>query len=90
MEFLLPWLVSAASGRLNKNSPPTAVDWQLSDQMIAYWTQFATLGDPNADGLPDWPFFDAPDYQVMEFANLPSPTAAPERILCRVFRESID
>ena len=68
----------------------TAVDWQLSDQMIAYWTQFATMGDPNADGLPDWPFFDAPDYQVMEFANLPSPTAAPERILCRVFRETID
>jgi hypothetical protein len=23
MEFLLPWLVSAASGSLNKNSPPT-------------------------------------------------------------------
>ena len=68
----------------------TAVDWRLSDQMIAYWTQFATMRDPNADGLPDWPFFDAPNYLVMEFTNIPSPTAAPERILCRVFRESID
>jgi len=58
--------------------------------MIAYWTQFATMRDPNADGLPDWPFFDAPNYLVMEFTNIPSPTAAPERILCRVFRESID
>lgn len=68
----------------------TVVDWQLSDQMIAYWTQFATIRDPNADGLPDWPIFAAPNYQVMEFTNVPSPTAAPERILCRVFRESVD
>ncbi len=68
----------------------TAVDWQLSDQMIAYWIQFATMHDPNAVGLPDWPFFDAPNYQVMEFTNVASATAAPERILCRVFRESVD
>jgi para-nitrobenzyl esterase len=67
-----------------------AVDWQLSDQMIAYWTQFASMGDPNADGVPDWPFFGAPNYQVMNFANVPTRTAAPEHILCRVFRESID
>jgi para-nitrobenzyl esterase len=27
----------------------------LSDQMLAYWTQFVTNGEPRADGQPDWP-----------------------------------
>ncbi|MFC7644303.1 carboxylesterase family protein [Streptosporangium lutulentum] len=36
----------------------TPAQWRLSDQMIAYWTNFARDGDPNGRGLPRWERFD--------------------------------
>ncbi len=30
-------------------------DWKLSDQMMTYWTNFAKTGNPNGEGVPQWP-----------------------------------
>ena len=38
--------------------PTDEVDWALTDTMLAYWSQFAKTGDPNREGLPNWPTFD--------------------------------
>ena len=27
----------------------------LSDRIMTYWTRFAATGNPNGDGVPDWP-----------------------------------
>jgi para-nitrobenzyl esterase len=38
--------------------PWAADDRKLSDLMMAYWSNFARSGDPNAPGLPAWPRYD--------------------------------
>jgi len=47
----------------------TDVDHSLSATMQAYWTNFATKGDPNAPGLPPWPSWDASQEGYMEFGK---------------------
>ncbi|HEX2466275.1 MAG TPA: carboxylesterase/lipase family protein [Thermoanaerobaculia bacterium] len=42
---------------------------RLADAMIGYWVQFATTGDPNRDGLPVWPKFDAGTESYLELGE---------------------
>jgi para-nitrobenzyl esterase len=39
-------------------APWTDADRQVSELMMGYWTQFAATGNPNRQGLPEWPRFD--------------------------------
>lgn len=50
-----------------KKLPFTAADYRVSDQMQSYWTNFAKTGDPNGNGMPAWPLYGPPQYQVMHF-----------------------
>jgi len=46
---------------------------ELSDQMVAYWSQFVKDGKPDVSGLPDWPQFgtdDAPKRLSLQTAQL--------------------
>jgi len=55
-------------GHLNLN-PNAQVDrtrrQALSDLMIKYWTNFAKNGDPNGEGLPEWPLFSEGEETVL-------------------------
>jgi para-nitrobenzyl esterase len=45
------------------------VDAKVSDVMQRYWTNFAKTGDPNGEGLPAWPRFDAAGRAYVEFTD---------------------
>jgi para-nitrobenzyl esterase len=47
----------------------TATDRQLSDVVQAYWVNFANTGNPNANGLPSWPAYQAADTKFIHFTT---------------------
>lgn len=46
--------------------PMKGIDYDLSNLMTDYWTNFAKYGDPNADTLPSWPAFTEENHAIME------------------------
>jgi para-nitrobenzyl esterase len=55
----------------------TPEDRQVSEIISSYWTNFAKTGNPNGEGLAEWPAYDGADgYEVMHIA--PTSTAAPD------------
>jgi len=50
-------------------------DEALTELMQAYWVNFATTGNPNAEGLPNWPIY--ADTNWMEFSANTGRDSAP-------------
>lgn len=59
--------ITYAFGNLEDDAQ--AIDQELSDAMIRYWVQFASTGDPNVEGLPNWPEYDATNEQHLELGD---------------------
>ena len=47
--------------------PWTEADYKLADLMSDYWVNFATSGDPNAEGLPEWEAASPDNLKAMHF-----------------------
>jgi len=47
--------------------PPTAEDKEVARMMNGYWVNFARTGDPNGNGLPEWPFNNSKTNEIIEF-----------------------
>jgi para-nitrobenzyl esterase len=46
----------------------TAQDEAIAQQANAYWVNFAKTGDPNGEGLPKWPAYDAKSDVLLDFS----------------------
>jgi para-nitrobenzyl esterase len=49
------------------NREPAPEDKALSGLICSYWINFARTGNPNGEGLPEWPAFDEKEQMVMYF-----------------------
>lgn len=49
----------------------TEEDASLGKAMSGYWTNFAKTGNPNSDGMQEWPAYAAASDQHLEFASDP-------------------
>jgi para-nitrobenzyl esterase len=47
--------------------PWTEADYKLADLMSDYWVNFATSGNPNAEGLPEWEATSPDNLKAMHF-----------------------
>jgi len=53
----------------------TPSDLEISEAMGTYWTNFAKYGDPNGEGVPEWPAFSDKNPDVMYLG--PTPHTGP-------------
>jgi para-nitrobenzyl esterase len=62
--------------------PFQKIDYQLSEAMSTYWTNFAKTGNPNGDGLPVWPAYAPERHLTMELGAQidPIPVADPAKL----------
>jgi para-nitrobenzyl esterase len=62
--------------------PWTPADTALAETVSSYWVNFVTHGDPNGDGLPDWPAFDKSRRETLKLGTEISviPIASEEKI----------
>ena len=67
----------------------TEVDYKLADLIETYWTNFAKRGNPNGDGVPNWPEFDG-SQTFIEFTQdgrAVATSGGPRRPQCDLLRE---
>ncbi|MFC1589864.1 carboxylesterase family protein [Candidatus Omnitrophota bacterium] len=56
-------------GHIEKNQGYEEYDRSLSAAIMKYWINFASTGDPNSPGLPEWPAYDAESNMNLDFGD---------------------
>jgi para-nitrobenzyl esterase len=75
--------VSYVFQHLDKSNPEiTNTDFDISEAMATYWTNFAKYGNPNGQGVPEWPAFTIENPLVMYFSRTSyvGPVPSPESL----------
>jgi len=64
---------------LDRSNPQTSPsDIEISKAMGDYWTNFAKYGNPNGEGVPEWPAFTNENPQVMHLGQTPHVGSVPD------------
>ncbi|WP_419788639.1 carboxylesterase/lipase family protein [Mucilaginibacter sp. SP1R1] len=61
------------------NRPWQKVDHQLATTISTYWANFVKTGNPNGQGLPAWPAYNASTSQIMILGESPAAKPLPDQ-----------
>ncbi len=68
-------------------------DLALSEIMQSYWTNFAKTGDPNGEGLPEWPLWNPEEDRLLELNDeirlIPNPYQDLNELLDRYQKDTL-
>ena len=73
----IPYALNWPNGTHSASVAWTAADRTLADQVSQYWVNFATSGNPNGKGLPQWPAFDPKNEKALGIADTISVVPVP-------------
>jgi para-nitrobenzyl esterase len=62
----------------------TPKDQEVATMMNTYWVNFAKTGNPNGNGLPNWPMFDSKKSEIFEFKSDGSAGSTPDHRKARL------
>lgn len=65
-------------------------DFSLTDAMGTYWTNFAKTGDPNSDGVPDWPAYTRQNDTWLHLAHRIEPWAGVRAAKLDILTEKLE
>jgi para-nitrobenzyl esterase len=65
-------------------------DYELSDIMVKYRTNFAKTGDPNGGGNPEWNLYNPSDAKIIQFDNEVKTIEDPYKDLYPIFDEILN
>jgi para-nitrobenzyl esterase len=74
----IPYVFGTAGDLL----PSNEIDDRLAAAMRSYWVQFATTGNPDTDGLPDWPRLTPQEDTYMDLGDKMQARSGLEAEIC--------
>ena len=86
----IQYVFQSHAGENAEDGLPTL--WNASDQKVAsvmrqYWVNFAKSGDPNGDGLPEWPAYTASTNQTLAIEEISNVVTNLRKAKLDVFEE---
>jgi para-nitrobenzyl esterase len=58
--------------------PPTNEDKEVARMMNTYWANFAKTGNPNGEGLPEWPLYNNENNEILDIELDGKPVGKPD------------